>query len=237
MINIKICDIKQLEDELKTLKERAFPFAVKFAVNGVAFKAQKIARERLRRDFIIRNRFTENGIRVNPARSLDVRRQEAVVGSISKYMETQEFGGVKSKRGEYGSPIPTSYSAGESEKSKPRRKLPRRANLMRSIRLNRRMRSYKSKKQEAFAAVVTAVKTNRKFIFLDLVRTRGIFKVTGGSKKPKIKMVYDLTHASIRIKPRPWLRPSVKEASKKMPGIYFRALGEQIKRQKLFKKK
>ena len=183
---------------------------------------------------INRNRFTVQSIRVNQTRTLNVRQQSAAVGSIADYMETQEFGGIESKQGKEGVAIPTSYSSGESENAQPRKRLPRKVNKMANIQLERRRKKGFSRKQQNLIAIKQAASTGRKFVFLDLGRRQGIFKVTGGKRRPKIKMAHDLTNESVVVPKNPWLKPSFDEAARMVPAFYADALRFQLKRHKIF---
>ena len=155
---IDVSDILRLEIELGKLRVKALPFATKSAINGIAFAAQKIAREGVKSTLINRNRFTANSIRVNPTKSLDISTQQSSVGSTADYMEIQEFGGTKSKKGKKGTPIPTSYSAGQAQEAVPRRRLPTRANKLGNI-MFRRGKSGKRQtaKQRVFVTIKLAV--------------------------------------------------------------------------------
>ena len=117
-------DIKKMERDIKTFAKDALPFATRKTVNDAAFQTQRIARVDVKNDMVNRNRFTVQSIQVDQARTLQISRQEAVVGSIADYMEDQEFGAVKSKSGKEGVAIATSYSAGQGENAQPRTRLP-----------------------------------------------------------------------------------------------------------------
>lgn len=233
MIEIDQKQIKQLERDLKTFKRRALPFATKATVNGAAFATQKTARRDINVKMITRNRFTEQSVRVEQTRTLKINQQIAVVGSIADYMADQEFGGTNRPEGENVA-IPTGYSAGQ-EKQQPRTKLPRKPNKLANIRLKRRRRGATSRKQRNVAAVKAAAQSTNKYVFLDLGKRKGIFKVVGGKRKPRLKMVYDLTRKSTPIPKNPWLKPAVDHTQQKMPAIYFKALQFQAKRHNLFR--
>ena len=225
--------IKGLEKDLKTFADRAFPFATKATLNKGAFTAQKLARKDVSIKMVERNRFTQQSIQVDQARTLNVRRQAATVGSIADYMEDQEFGAVKRKGGSEGVSIPTGYSA-RQEGQQTRTRVPRKANKLASIRLSKVGSRASSRKQRNLIVIREAASGGNKFIFLDLGRRKGIFKVVGGKRRPKIKMVHDMTEQSIRIPRNPWLKPAVDRTQILMPGFYRDALIFQLKRQNLF---
>lgn len=243
MFKIDTNDIKELESELKAFANKAYPFATRKTLNDAAFQAQKIARNDIRENMINRNRFTVQSIRVEQTRTLQVSSQASVVGSIADYMEDQEFGSVKSKGGKNGVAIPTSYSAGQNENSRVRTRLPRKANTMANINLTRRRKRSKTRRQRNLLAVQDAVATGRRFIFMDLGRTQGIFKVVGGQKSfkrgwpkgAKLKMIYDLTRQSVVIPKNPWLKPAVDETQRMIPAFYADALRFQLKRHNILR--
>lgn len=235
MFGVNTRDIKQLESDLKEFADKAYPFATRKTLNDAAFQAQRIARTDVKDKMVNRNRFTVQSIQVGRARTLDVRRQTAVVGSIADYMEDQEFGAVKFKGGKEGVAIATSYSAGQGESAQPRTRLPRKANKMANIQLQRRRKKGTGRKQQNLIAIKQAAETGRKFVFLDLGRRKGIFKVIGGKRRPKIKMVHDMTKQSVVIPKNPWLKPAFDEASRMIPAFYADALRFQLRRRGLFR--
>jgi len=236
-------DINKLESDLKLFASRAVNFANRSAINTGVFETQKIIRTDLREKMILRNKFTERSIQFELSKSLQIERQAAFVGSTEDYMEDQEFGGIKMSRGKHGVPLPTTVASGEGLGNKKRTRLPRARNKLRKIKLStKRKRAAKSTKQANVFAVQDAVMTGKRVIFLELGKTKGIFRVKGGSKKfkrgwpkgAKIRMLYDLSNQSVNIKPTPWLRPAVNKIRKQMPEIYFKALLFQKKRLNLF---
>lgn len=235
MFGVDTKDIKQMERDLKTFASKAYPFATRKTVNDAAFQAQRIARTDVKNDMVNRNRFTVQSIQVEQTRTLQVSRQAAVVGSTADYMEDQEFGAVKGKTGKEGVQIATPYSSGEGENAQPRTRLPRKPNRMASIALQKRRKKGSSRKQQNFIAIRQAAATGRKFVFLDLGRRKGIFRVTGGKRRPKIKMVHDMTKQSVVIPKNPWLKPAFDEAARMLPAFYADALRFQLRRRNIFR--
>ncbi len=235
VFDIEVKQIKQFESDLKTFASRAFPFATRNTLNSAAFFAQTKAKIHVKEDMTLRNSFTLKSIIVEQTGTLRVSQQAAIVGSTADYMEDQEFGTVNIKKGKVGVRIPTSYSAGLSESARPRTRVPRGANKIKNIRLTRSSRTSKSRKQRNFLAILNAVETGQKYVFLDLSRSKGLFKVVGTKKRPRIKMVHDLSRQSVRIPRNPWLAPAVEKAQKQLPKIYLDSLIFQLKRNNLFK--
>jgi len=228
MLTLDDRNIRKYERDLKRFAARAYPFATKAALNGAAFAARTMAIDNVREDLTLRNKFTVGSIRVNRVQGLNVRKQQAAIGSIADYMRDQEFGAVKSRTGSEGVAIPTSYSSGEGDNARPRKRVPRRPNQLKNIKLR------KSRRRNNKAAIMQAATSGRKFIFLDLGRTKGIFRVVGGKRRPRIRMVYSLNRTSVTIPASPWLRPATREGERRLPSLYREALIFQLKRAGLF---
>jgi hypothetical protein len=108
---------------------------------------------------------------------------------------------------------------------------------MANIRLGRSKLRASSAKQRMVIAVNQAVKTGRRYTYLDLGRTQGIFKVVGGRatgrgfpKGARLRMMYDMSRKSVTVPANPWLLPSAMFAQKFMPMEYRKALKFQLKK-------
>jgi len=226
MISVDMKDAKKLERELVRIRDKAIPYAIRSTQNGMAFKGQKLAREGVREKMITRNKFTEQSIRVEKARS---GRSYSVLGSTADYMEKQEFGGTTTDP-----TIATQYAAGEGRTSQPRKRLARRPNRMANIQLKRRAAKAKSRKQRNLIKIIDAVESGKRFVYLDLGKRKGIFKVVGGSKrKPgraKLQMVQRTDIRTAPVPRNPWLMPAVERLAPHAPAIYEQALRYQIAR-------
>jgi hypothetical protein len=238
MFTINSKDIKRLESELKTFAKRAFPFATKNTVNRAAFQAQRSWQHEIKDKLTTRNQFTAKSIRVEQTRTLNVRQQAAIVGSVAPYMDEQEFGGTKHSGGKHGVPITTSYHAGQ-EGARPRTRLPPRKRQLVGIQLRKskqgRGGKRLSRKQRNMVKIRQAAESGSKYVYLDLRRGEGIFKVIGGRKKPRIKMLYDLSRKSVLIPATPTLGPAVAATKRAIPLLYKAALTEQLRRRGIFK--
>ena len=155
------------------------------------------------------------------------------MGSVADYMEDQEFGATITRKGSKGKPIATSYAAGQ-EGQQPRTKVPRKANKLASIQLKRNKQAGGSRKQRNLMAVKQAAASGSKFVYMDLGRRQGIFRVLGGKKKPRVRMVWDLSNTTVIIPRRPTIGPAATATRRLMPEIYREALVFQAKRNRLF---
>lgn len=232
MFEINDRDVKKYEQDLKNFAAQALPYASRAMLTRAAFDARKNAQGLIRGNMVTRNNFTAGSVRVEKATSLAINRQEAIMGSVADYMETQEFGGMVTGGGKY-QPIPTSYAAGQGRGAK-RTKLPRKPNRMQSIQLRKRSGAGLSRKAANQAAIAQAAGGGNKYVFLDLGRRQGIFKVTGGKRKPKIQMVWDMTRRSVRVPATPTIGPAAQATQRVMPRLYAEALVQQLQRRGIF---
>jgi hypothetical protein len=235
MLTMKDDEIKQFESDLKTFKSRAYPFATKNTVNRSAFVAQKEYRDRASEDLTLRNKFTVQSIQVEQTRTLSVGRQAAITGSTVEYMKDQEFGKNISRKGKRGVPIPTSVASGDGEGVRPRRRQVPRSRRLSSIALRRTTTGSPSKKQTNFLKIQQTAKSGRKFVFLDLQRHPGIYRISGGARRPQIKLIWDMSQKSVTIPRNPMLSPAVKTTERVIPFLYRESLIFQLKRHGLFK--
>lgn len=228
MIKADVTNVKQFEADLKRFKLSAYPFATKEALNRGARGAAKVAKDIVSGKMTLRNAWTARSIQYDRARGNDVGRQRALVGSTQPYMATQEFGGVKRAKGTRGVPIATPAASGET--SLPRRKLPRKANRLSSIALSRVSRLQKVANRKQRNAIAVAETQGRGFVFLELGRRSGIYRVTGGKRRPKLSKVWDMTRPSVVIPQRRWLLPAVDAIAPRLPQYYADALRAQLVR-------
>jgi hypothetical protein len=228
MIEADLTDWQDAENALALANERGIPHATKAAINNAAFTAMERAKRNIRKEFTTRNKFTERSVIVKKAMGLRVRDQEALVGSTQEYMAKQEEGATIIGGGRHGQPIPTGYSAGQ-EGQRPRTRLPRPANRMRRISL-RSVRRGRNRKQRNLIAVRQAASSGNKYVFLDTGRRQYIAKVIGGKRRPRVKMVQDLSRKVITIPPTPWFDPAVDYAARRLPEFYRAAFIFQLRR-------
>ncbi len=225
-INTK--DIRRLERTLTGMSKHGVKFATMFAMNGAAFEARQLAVRNVEKKFITRNAWTKRSIRVNKGNTRDLR---ASVGSTEDYMRKQELGGSERAGGRKGVAIATSYSSGEGENARPRRKLSRRPNRIRNITLKNTTGRARGRKARNVAKVKEAAKGSNKVVYLDGLtgkKKRGLFRITGGKRRPKVKMIQDMSQKKVRTRKKPWLGPATRTAAKGIPRRYKKSLLMQI---------
>lgn len=225
-IAVNVAEIRQFERKLRDLNRRGIAFAETETINRAAFGTQKGARQNIENNMITRNTWTTRSVMVRKA---SLTRQEAVVGSTQPYMEDQELGATEHARGKHGVAIPTAVASGEGRGANPRRKLVRKPNRVSSISLTQRNRSATRKQRNAIA-IKEAVSSGRRYVMLELQRRKGIFRVYGGKRRPRIEMIQDLSRKSIRIPRNPWLMPAAAAQGGQLPRYYAEALSRQLAR-------
>lgn len=192
-------DLIQLVRKLESFARRGIPHAARNGLNATAFAAREQWQREIQFSMTLRNDWTRRSIQVTQARGNDVAQMESKVGSVADYMETQEHGGTERKKHKHGVAIPTSIASGEGRGARPRRRLVRRPNRLPSIQLTPRIGD--SQKRRNAIAIGGALRAGRKYVFLELEKRSGIFKLSGGKRRPKIDLLWDLTKASVRIPP------------------------------------
>ena len=243
MIEIDQKEVKKLESDLLFFARRSYPYAAKETVNTLAWKTRSESHAQIGHWMVERNRWTRGSIRVNQAKGLRVSSMQSEVGSTEEYMLTQEDGGIKRSSGRHGVPIPTGYSAGQ-EGSRPRTRMPRRPNRMTNIKLRKGFRNLgASPNQRLVVAVNEAVRTGRRFLFLEVGKYKmraGMYRVLGGRYlgrgwpgNARLKMVVDMSKPVVRIPPTKWLSTATSKVEAHAGSIYARALSRQLRRQRL----
>lgn len=234
MIKADFKEIRQLELDMTIFAKRGLPYATGSTLNRTAADARIEAQKNVKQQMTLRNRWTVGSIQYQKVRGLDINKQESATGSLQKYMLTQEDGGIERKSGKHGVAIPTGYSAGQ-EGQQPRTRLPRRPNKISNIQLTRLKTKTRNRKSVNFVKVKLAAESGVKFLFMDLGRRKGIFRILGGKRKPRVKMVADLSNPVVRIPRNPWLEPAAEKSRKRMSRFYKEALKEQLRRHRLFR--
>lgn len=236
MFKIDSKDVKRLESHLKAFHHRALPFATRETLNTMAFQAQKDGRRTVKIDMVNRNKFTQQSIQVRMARGMNVRQQSSAFGSTQAYMLTQEFGGIKQKKGKVGTPIATSESAGQLGQ-RPRTRLSTRSNKLQNIHLSRVKGAGKGKTQRQRNAIKIRIAAEQgiEHVMLKYGNGRaGIFRVKGNdSGVESVRMMHDLSRDSVRIPRSSWMKPAADYVGTRVGAYYKEALRFQLKRNRV----
>lgn len=236
-IRIDLSDVKRYERLLRNYTRSGLPFAVRNTLNDAAFETLRRSRKRVKGQFINRNNFTLRSLHVVRARGISISAMRAEVGSSEGYMADQEFGGIRRPGRGKSTIIPTTSAAGQGISNIPRKRTVRNANQLQAITLKaakyRRKTKGMPKKQAAVVTMAMARRENDKFVFLNLpwgAKARGIFKLMGSRRKPKIRLIHDMSRKRIPISQAPWLKPSTDQTIPRMPRLFARRAGEQLRR-------
>jgi len=227
MFSINEKPFKQFESDLRTMRAKSLPFATKATLNRTAFVAMKIARDTVRGKMILRNKYTLQSIRFEKTKTLRMRSQETFVGSTADYLEEQEFGRTITSTGKHGRPIAMPEASGE--RALPRKRLPRGASRFSKITLGKGSARGKNRRQRNAMAVREAAGKG-KYVFLDLGRRSGIFRIRGKGERARLTKVWDMSRRIVRVPARPWLLPSATRAAGKIDQYYADALQFQLER-------
>lgn len=101
---------------------------------------------------------------------------------------------------------------------------------MANINLGSRSRSGGSRAQQNMVALREAKASGRKFVYLDRGKTKGIYKVMGTKKKPKSRMVQNMSRKVAVVPKHPWLAPSSATVMATAPQLYHARLEQQLRR-------
>lgn len=228
MFEIDSRQLHQLVDALEDVNAKGIKFAQRNTVNDYAFKTAAKAKQTIREEFTIRNTWTQRSIRVDKAnRHID----SSEVGSTQEYMREQEYGATTPGPRN----VPTPAAAGQSSRARKRTRPVRQVNRMSNINLKRRSQRMGglTRKQQNIAAVRQAADEGRKYVYLDRGRTKGIFRLFGGKRRPRTRLVQDLSRR-VRVVPKhPWLTPSTLAVMQHSGEIYWRRLTQQLNRASL----
>jgi hypothetical protein len=228
-LTVKI-DVRQAVKDLKTFRASALPFAIRNSLNASAFLARKEWQQELRESFTLRNKYTERSVLVERASGKVTGAMVAKVGSVAPYMLTQEQGGtVRGRSGHKG--IPTAPAAGQGEGA-ARTKLVRAGNRLSA--LNLRKAHGATKKQRNAVALAMARRRGERVVLLERPRGgKGIFRLMGGRRKLRVRMLWDFSRGSVQVPAEPTLQRTLAKIQPRMEHIHVASVLEQLRRHKI----
>lgn len=107
MMNFHVtCDVEKLLKNVRNVREKQLPYAMKEAVNAVAFKARKALIDDYPKKFTMRSKGLPNLIRIDKA---DKKIPAAMIYMDKLFMARQEYGGDKVAKPGKGVPLPEDY--------------------------------------------------------------------------------------------------------------------------------
>lgn len=230
-LTIDMVKFRVLSRHLEVYASKAIPFAARAALNDIAFEARKEWAERqLPQAFTLRNTWTAKGLRVEKAQGRTIANMQSRVGSLREYMLPREEGATQTKRGKHGVAIPQSGAAGQGAKTK-RTRLVRRPNYLSALQTVKRV---SGSKQRQNAVAIAMAKKSGGVAFLEVGRRKGLFRVGGGKqKKPRLKLLYDLSHSTVTTKPIPTLERTIDAIKPRFLSIHMRAIRAELIRNRV----
>lgn len=224
-------DAKQAVRDLRTFRASAIPYAVRNALNRTAFAAREVWQEEIRSSFTLRNRYTERSVRVERVQGRDPSGMVARIGSVAAYMGDQERGAqVKGKTGLKGIPAPTAAGLPAGSMSRP--KMVRAGNRLGA--LHARKGHGATKKQRNAVAIAMAKRKGEGVVLLERPKGgKGLFKLQGGRRKAKLRMLWDFSRKSVRVGAEPTLQRTLKRIQPRMEAIHRDSFVEQLHRFKI----
>jgi len=232
VINVTLKGSDEMQRQLETVAKRSVPFAARETVNTLAFKGREIWQQEMASSLTLRNRFTERRALVVKARTLRVDRMEAVLGHTEPYMANLEHG--KSERAEKRwRPVPTEVAAGlpKGSLSGGRKKVVRPKNIITRLgNLKAKGFAGRPRKARNARAIQQAIKSGKRLALLDFGRRKGVYKIMGGKRRPKVVKLYDLSRRTTPMPKTPTLQRTLKKTLALAPQVAFDALSKQLKR-------
>lgn len=226
-ITVRFNGLSRMFRDLEKFRSKAIPFAMRRTLNDTAFAARKLWAEEIQKTLITRNTYTTRSLHVDRATGRTVMGMRAVLGSKAPYMGDRE----EASRSDRG-PVPTTVASGEGRSGKPRRRLVRRPNRISAIALPPKVQQG-SRKQRTAVTIAMAARKGHRFIFLELERRKGFFRLSGGKRRPKLDMLWDTSRKSHMVKAHPTLGPALKRVQRLIPSIQRKALLDELRRNRI----
>jgi hypothetical protein len=231
-VAITIAGLDAMQRELEAIAKRSVPFAARETVNGLAFAGREAWQDEMRQALTLRNQFTGRRALVDRARGLRMSTMEARLGHTEDYMRLLEEG-KPARAAKRFRPIPTEVAAGQAKGSLSggrKRAVRPSAIITRLGSLKVRGAKARSRKANNARAVQGAIRTGRRLALLDLGRGKGIFRIMGGKRRPRVVKLYDLSRRTTP-KPRiPTLQRALVRALARGPALAHAALTKQLTR-------
>jgi hypothetical protein len=228
MISVEMRGLERLRADLGKFAKQALPAAARNTLNTLAFDARREWVQQVGRKFVLRNKYTVSSLRIEKAQGFNLATMESKVGSVVPYMAEQEEGHTETARGKHGVPVPTSSAAGMAKRA-TRTKQVQRKNYLSAIQLAGKVSGIRQRRNAV--AIRLAGKTGG-VAFLDLGQKRkGLFRVKQTSKgRFTVRMIYDLSKRTVKLKPTPTLQLTLKVIGPRVPRILGAELLAQAKR-------
>lgn len=227
--------LKKFAQDLATFRQKAVPHAARNALTSIAFEARGEWGDEMRRKFQLRNTWTQRSPRVVPARGVSLPAMFSQVGSELAYLAQQEAGFTSQAHGKHGLPKPVPFAAGQAMGTRLRTRVVQRQNRMASIRLDPPKVANRSggRRQRNAVAIRLAAKSGSRYVFLDLGKRKGIFRIMG-TRRLRPRLVWDLSERTMTTPAHATLGPAVARVGPRIPGFYATAIVAEFRRARIF---
>lgn len=231
IIHVDMNGFKRLTKDLEVFARSAMPHAARNALNAVAFEARKEWAELAKARMTLRNTYTVRSITYDKATGTDISTMQSRVGSKADYMEHQEEGDTRRKKGKYGVPIPTASAAGQAMRARPRTRLVQKRSRMSAMDVPNRVGGNRQRKN---AVAILLAPKHGGIAFLNLGKRKGLFRIEGRKRGLSIRMLWDLSRPTVKTPRNPMLADTLKAVGPRVPRLLEKALIEQLKKRKVF---
>lgn len=212
-------------DDFKTANK----VSVRNTLNTVAALSRRNAVKEVKKDFTLRNNFTVSQIQYDQATGTNINKMKSEIGATKKadYMETQETGGIRPRKGR-ATAIPQKSARRGMSRTKP---------VLRSRYISRlkpriihgaysRATTPKSKAVAQMAMAYKKryfVKRRNNLYYVES------FRSANGRVKVKMRHLYYITAKSIIVKKETWLEPAIEKPVRDFGNIYRSQLERRLK--------
>jgi hypothetical protein len=225
MFTVKITGAKEMVADLKKMREKAVPYALKNALNTAAFETRNIWQREIKSAFTNRSTYTANSVRVEQATTTKL---EARTGSVATFMGKQETGGTVTGTGGR-KPIPAPVAAGQAPGGK-RTRLVRAGFRLGAIQAKHPVLKGDRKQRNAIAIAVAVRSGTKRAVLERPGGGKGLFVVGGRAKAPTTRLLWNVSRASVHVPATPTLERALAAVRPKMQHILEAALLEQLRR-------
>lgn len=226
MITVELKGDKRMLADMAKMRAKAVPYAIKNALNTAAFETRSIWQRELKSTFTNRNTFTVNSVRVEQATTTKL---EARTGTVAPWLKTQEEGGtVHAKRRVVAIPGPS--AAGQAAGSGKRTRLVAGRFKLGAVQVPHPS-AHGGRRQQNAIAIAVARKQGKTVVLLSRPRGgKGLFSISGGKRKLKTRLLYDVSRGSVRVKPEPTLERSIAQVKPKLEHMMQASMTQQMQR-------
>lgn len=222
---VQIRGVQEVVRDLRRMREKAVPYAMRNALNTSAFEARAIWQAEIRSSFTNRNQYTARSVLVERA---SIGNMVARVGSTAAYMGKQETGGTVTG-GSGRKPIPAPTAAGLPAGSKRTKLVQGRYYLGKLQVAHPALRG--NRKQRNAIRIAVAQRAGQRVVLLERPHGgKGLFLIAGRKRSPVMRLLWDVSHASVHVPAMPTLERTLAAIQPKLEHIHLAALFEQLRR-------